>query len=133
MGTVKTQATKFDLKALGRALKESPAWHAKKRNSAVLFKGTQAHVYLMAMHAATRIPDHSTPCAVNIHVLQGRVRIVTKDGAIVLAGDGLVALEAGTQYGLASEKESLFVLEFFPLTSKHTFSGEQDDYFDNWV
>ena len=133
MDTVKAQVTKFDLKALGRALKEDPPWSAKKRNSTVLFKGAQGHVYLMAMHAATRIPGHNTPCAVNIHVLQGRVRITTKDGAVVLTSDELAALEAGTQYSLASEKESLFVLEFFPLTLKHTFSGEEDDYFDNWV
>ena len=62
-----------------------------------------------------------------------RVRLATKSGLVVLTSDELAALEAGTQYGLESEKESLFILEFFPLTFKHTFSGEQDDYFDNWV
>lgn len=133
MSTLKAQITPFDLKTLGRRLKDEPAWREKKRNSAVLFKEGDRHAYLVAMHAATFVPDHRTPCPINLYLLEGQARIVTDRQTVVLREGGLAALDAGTHYKLESEKESLFVLEFFPSGSKHAVSKEEDDYFDNWV
>ena len=126
------QITKFDLDELGKRLKSEPAWHEKKRNSTALFKGESRHIYLVAMHALARISEHKAPCALNIHVLKGRIRVATEFEAAVLGGGGLMTLEAGARYGVEAEKESLFVLEFFPSGSAVAVSRDDDDYFDNW-
>ena len=133
MDTAKTQISKFDLKSLGRRLKNEPVWHEKKRNSFVLFKGEVRHVYLVAMHAVTFVPDHRTPCPVDIHVVEGRVRMVTDRETVVLRDGDFAMLEAGTHFKLDSEVETLLILEFFPSGLVHKITGDEDDYFDNWV
>ncbi len=133
MDTVKAQITKFDLKSLGQRLKNEPIWHHRKRNSLVLFKGEGRHVYLIGMHELTLIPDHRTPCAVSIHVLEGKIRLLQASSLVVLRANELATVEADTQYGVEAEEESLFVLEYFTSDIKHKIKGEADDYFDNWV
>lgn len=123
---------KFSLLDIGRRLKSQPAWHEKKRNSTVLFKEDGRHAHLTAMHAATLIPTHNTPCALNILVLEGRVRLVTDWETTVLTQGDLAALEGQTRFSVEADKESLFVLEFFP-TGSELHATDGGDYFDNWV
>ncbi len=132
MESVKARVTKFDLAVLGRRLKSEPAWREKRRNSFVLLKDRVRHVYLVALPAAACVPDHRAPCPVDVHVIEGKARIITDLETLVLGGGDLAVVEAGTRYRLESEKETLLLLEFFPSGVVPRASEDEDDYFDNW-
>lgn len=100
----------FNIPLIARQLKTGPEWHSKKRNSATVFKSDDLHVLLMAMHAVTRMVGHKVDVPLTIHVLEGRIKVITNKDVMALEKGALLVLEAGIAHEIEAVKESVFLL-----------------------
>ena len=92
---------------------ESRATANGHRQIALMHEGP-VRLVLFAFEAHGRLPQHSAPGWVTIHVLRGVLHVRTSDALHVLRGGTLLSLAPSVLHDVEAQEESDFLLGIYP-------------------
>jgi len=101
--------TELDLNAELHRLQAETTW-SRGQNAKTLIKYDDCRVVLMALKAATRIPEHKTEGRVLVQVLSGYVQVKASGRTFNLRQGGVVALDHAMPHALEALEESALLL-----------------------
>lgn len=104
----------LDLPASLRALRAEPRGGADGHRQITLVHHGPVRLVLFAFEAGGRLPQHTAPGWVTIHVLRGVVHVRTPDSSHELAAGQLLALAPDVQHDLDAREESDVLLGIYP-------------------
>lgn len=103
-------ALAFDLWRETNELKLEKAWRLHGRNAKTLAKRPDGTLILEIVTAGKLLMPHFAPSSVQIHVLQGRLRVHLRDREVNLGPAHALWLEPGFPYGIEALDDSSYTL-----------------------
>jgi quercetin dioxygenase-like cupin family protein len=102
-----------------RALRAESGASANGHRQITLLHQGPVRLVLFAFAAGGRMPEHSAPGWVTIHVLRGTLHVRTPDAQHDLAEGRILALAPGVPHDVEASKESDMLLGVYPQAPVH--------------
>jgi quercetin dioxygenase-like cupin family protein len=91
-------------------MKHTPTWTIEELHAEVLLKSPAGQIVLTALRAGTEIefyqPDHS----VTFQVIEGKIKIHTRNGSITLDQGEMLLLKEKVKYSLTAGEDTVLLL-----------------------
>ncbi len=104
----------LDLTASLRVLRSESRASANGHRQIALMHEGPVRLVLFAFEAQGRLPQHSAPGWVTIHVLRGTVRVQTTEALHLLRSGTLLSLAPGVLHDVEASEESDVLLGIYP-------------------
>lgn len=110
---------RLDLHAALDSLRAEPSVGIGGHRQVALMHEGPVRLVLFAFDSGGRMPQHSAPGWVTIHVLRGAMTVRTPDELHVVSSGTLLSLAPGVLHDVAATEESDMLLGIYPDASRH--------------
>jgi quercetin dioxygenase-like cupin family protein len=100
----------IDLRVHMAQVKNEQAWKDNDRNVITVFKTDGLSMVLVALHKGTEMLRHSAPGAIQVQVLEGRMRFDTDTQSTELSDGQLMLLHERIPHSVFATEETIFLL-----------------------
>ena len=100
----------FDLPILIEKMKHTPTWTIEKLHAEVLLKSPDRQIVLTALRAGTEIESYQSDHSVTFFVIEGKIKIHTRNGSMTLDQGKLLIIEQKIKYSLITGEDTVLLL-----------------------
>lgn len=100
----------FDLPILIERMKHAPTWTIEELHAEVLLKSPARQIVLTALRAGTEIESYQSDHSVTIHVIEGKIKIHTRNGCLTLGQGKMMLIKEKMKYNLTTGEDTVLLL-----------------------
>lgn len=100
----------FDVADVVARLRSEKTYVERKVNSMTVHKGPRLRVVVVALHAGAKLDPHKADGELELHVLEGRVKVPTGAGNVTLGAGRFLTLHPGIEHAVEGIEESALLL-----------------------
>ncbi len=100
----------FDLPILIERMKHTPTWTIEELHAEVLFKSDVRQIVLTALRAGTEIESYQSDCSITIQVIEGNIKIHTRNGSISIGQGKMLLIKEKMKYSLTTGEDAVLLL-----------------------
>jgi quercetin dioxygenase-like cupin family protein len=115
----------INLPATLMQLQQEKAWEKNDRNGITVFKSDDLAIVLSTLKAGSQLPDNSVDGYITLHLINGKVNVVTDDGDVILLPNQLMAFHPGVNHSVQVIDDSVLLLTNYSI-SKEVISGDDE-------
>jgi quercetin dioxygenase-like cupin family protein len=116
----------FNLDQVMSEIPPDPQSEAAHR-AQILIKTDTLRVVLITMLKGGRLPDHTAPGPITIHVLRGKMNVSIEGGSQVLSEGELVSMAPGVMHSVEGVEEGAFLLTIAHMSRIPDLGGDNND------
>lgn len=91
-------------------LRSEKTYATGRVNSMTVHKGPRLRVVVVALHAGAKLDPHTAEGELELHVLEGRVKVPTGAGNVTLGAGRFLTLHPGVEHSVEGIEESALLL-----------------------
>lgn len=99
-----------DLPILIERMKHTPTWSLEKLHAEVLLQSPARQIMLTSLRAGTEIESYQSDHSVTFHVIEGKIKIHTRNGSITLGQGKMLLIEEKMKYSLITGEDTVLLL-----------------------
>jgi quercetin dioxygenase-like cupin family protein len=100
----------FDLPNLIERMKHTPTWTIDELHAEVLLKSPARQIVLTALRAGTEIESYQSDHSVTVYVIEGKVKIHTRNESVTLGQGKLLLIKEKLKYSLTTGEDTVLLL-----------------------
>lgn len=100
----------IDLKRYTGQIKNEVSWKDSDRNAITVFKTDVITIVLVALHEGAEIIKNEVDSIVNVHLLEGELKVTTELQFVELNDGQMVVIHEGISHTVKAMKESVLLL-----------------------